>query len=111
MLFFVKTIALFVVTAIAEIGGCYLAYLWLRQGKTAWLIIPSLVCLALFAWLLTFHPTAAGRTYAAYGGIYVTMALAWLWWIEGVQPDRWDLVGGAITVSGMLVIAFGRHVA
>ena len=66
-----KTTLLFVATALAEIIGCYLPYLWLRQGKSLLLLIPAAVSLALFAWLLTLHPAAAGRIYAAYGGIYV----------------------------------------
>ena len=101
-----KTIALLVVTAIAEILGCYLPYLWLRGGKPAFYIVPGVASLALFAWLLTLHPTGAGRTYAAYGGVYVTVALFWLWLVEGHRPDRWDLIGGAISILGMAIIAF-----
>ena len=104
-----RTVGLFVITAIAEIAGCYLPYLWLRQGKTPWLLVPGILSLAAFAWLLSLHPTAAGRTYAAYGGVYVTVAIFWLWRVEGVQPDRWDLVGGAVTLIGMAIIAFGPH--
>jgi len=104
-----KTLCLFVLTAVAEIAGCYLPYLWLRHGKSAWLLAPGAVSLALFAWLLSLHPTAAGRTYAAYGGVYVSVAVFWLWWIDGVRPDRWDLVGAAVTLIGMSIIAFGPH--
>ena len=102
-----KTIGLFVATALAEIVGCYLPYLWLRQGKPAWLLAPAAAGLALFAWLLTLHPQAAGRTYASYGGIYVATALVWLWLVDGQQPDRWDLLGGAVAITGMGIIAFG----
>ncbi len=101
-----RTVALFVGTAIAEIVGCYLPYLWLRQGKPAWLLVPAAASLALFAWLLTLHPQAAGRTYAAYGGVYVATALVWLWIVDGHVPDRWDLIGGAVTLAGMAIIAF-----
>lgn len=104
-----KIFGLFLLTAIAEIVGCYLPYLWLRQGQTAWLLLPGALCLALFAWLLSLHPTAAGRTYAAYGGVYVAVAVFWLWWVEGVRPDAWDLVGTAVTLLGMSLIAFGPH--
>ena len=83
------TFLLFVLTAITEIVGCYLPYLWLRKGGSAWLLLPAAASLALFAWLLTLHPTAAGRVYAAYGGVYVTVAIAWLWWVEAVKPTRW----------------------
>ncbi len=97
---------LFTVTAIAEIFGCYLAYLWLRQDASIWVLVPAALSLAAFAWLLTLHPHAAGRVYAAYGGVYVTVALLWLWMIDGVRPDRWDVIGVALTLGGMAVIYF-----
>ena len=97
---------LYAATAVAEIVGCYLPYLWLRQGATVWLLAPAAASLALFVWLLTLHPAAAGRVYAAYGGIYVTAALLWLWAIQGVRPDRWDVIGGAIAIAGMAIIYF-----
>ncbi|MHB1678184.1 MAG: YnfA family protein [Sulfuriferula sp.] len=106
MIFAAKTIAIFIVTALAEIIGCYLPYLWLRQGGSFWLLIPAAASLILFVWLLTLHPAAAGRVYAAYGGIYVTVALAWLWAVEGVRPSLWDVVGVAVTLAGMLIILF-----
>jgi len=103
------TIGLFAATAIAEILGCYLPYLSLREGRSRWLLLPAAASLAVFAWLLSLHPTAAGRTYAAYGGVYVTAAVAWMRCVERVQPDRWDLLGAAITLLGMGIIAFGPH--
>jgi small multidrug resistance family-3 protein len=102
-----QTIGIFLLTALAEIGGCYLPYLWLRREKPIWLLAPGAVCLALFAWLLSLHPTAAGRTYAAYGGVYVCVAILWLWLVDRQSPDRWDLIGGALSLVGMMVIAFG----
>jgi small multidrug resistance family-3 protein len=101
-----RTIGLFVLTAIAEILGCYLPLLWLRRGQSTWLLLPAALSLAAFAWLLTLHPFAAGRTYAAYGGIYVTVALLWLWLVDGMSPDRWDLIGAIVTLAGMAIIAF-----
>ncbi|MBI3863690.1 MAG: YnfA family protein [Planctomycetia bacterium] len=101
-----STTALFVVTALAEIVGCYLPYLWLRKDKSCWLLIPGAASLALFAWLLSLHPTAAGRVYAAYGGIYITVALAWLWAVDGIRPGRWDFAGVALCLAGMAVIMF-----
>ena len=100
-----RTAGLFALTAVAEIVGCYLPWLVLRQGRSAWLLLPAAASLALFAWLLTLHPFAAGRTYAAYGGIYVAVALAWLWLVEGVTPTRWDVVGATVAVVGMTIIA------
>ena len=85
----VKTLLLFLVTAITEILGCYLPYLWLREGKTILLLIPAALSLALFAWLLSLHPTAAGRVYAAYGGVYIFVAIVWLWTVDGIKPTTW----------------------
>lgn len=105
------TLLLFVLTAVAEIVGCYLPYLWLRKGGSAWLLLPAAASLALFAWLLTLHPTAAGRVYAAYGGVYVSVAIAWLWWVESIRPSRWDLLGVALCLLGMAVIMFSPRAA
>ena len=105
MVFVFKTVGLFIVTAIAEIVGCYLPYLWLKGRVSALALIPAALSLAAFAGLLSLHPGAAGRTYAAYGGVYVS-ALVWLWFINGQKPDRWDVVGAAITLIGMSIIAF-----
>lgn len=103
-----KTFGLFVATAVAEIVGCYLPYLWLRREGSAWLLVPGLASLALFAWLLTLHPAgAAGRIYAAYGGVYVAAALVWLWLIEGYRPTAWDLAGGMVAIAGMAIIVWG----
>lgn len=96
---------LFAITALAEIVGCYLPWLVLRQGKPWYLLLPAAVSLALFAWLLTLHPTAAGRTYAAYGGMYIAIALLWLRFVDGIPLTRWDVMGAAIALTGMAVIA------
>ena len=101
-----KTVGLFVLTAIAEIVGCYLPYVWLREDKSVWLLIPAVISLAAFAWLLTLHPTATGRVYAAYGGVYISVALVWLWLVDGEKPTTWDLVGGSVALLGMAIIMF-----
>ena len=99
-------------TAIAEIVGCYLPYLWLKRDGSILLLVPAAAALGAFVWLLTLHPHAAGRTYAAYGGIYIVVALAWLFLVQRIIPDRWDLIGGAVTLIGMAIIYFGpRSVA
>ena len=104
---FLKTLGLFAATAVAEIVGCYLPWLWLRQGHSAWLLLPAALSLALFAWLLTLHPQASGRVYAAYGGVYIGVALLWLWQVDGV-PLRWsDWLGAALSLAGMMVIMWG----
>ncbi|WP_459618153.1 YnfA family protein [Bordetella sp. 2513F-2] len=95
---------LYALTALAEIGGCYLVWLVVRQQHAAWLWLPALGLLALFAWLLTLHPAAAGRTYAAYGGMYIVIALGWLRVVEGVALTRWDLAGAGLALAGMALI-------
>ena len=102
-----RTGVLFALTAVAEILGCYLPYLWLRQGRSAWLLVPAALSLAAFVWLLTLHPTGAARTYAAYGGVYIAVTLLWLWLVEKQQPTRWDLLGAAVAVVGMAIIVLG----
>ena len=99
-----KTLLLYVATALAEIVGCYLPWLWLKQGRSIWLLLPAALSLALFAWLLTLHDSAAGRVYAAYGGVYIGVALAWLWAVDGVRPTAWDCAGVAVALAGMAVI-------
>ncbi len=101
-----KTFALYIATAVAEIVGCYLPWLWLKQGRSAWLLVPGAISLALFAWLLTLHPAAAGRVYAAYGGVYITVAIVWLWLVDGMRPTSWDVAGVAVALVGMSLIAF-----
>lgn len=96
---------LFAVTALAEIVGCYLPWLVLKQGKSALLLLPAALSLVAFAWLLTLHLSAAGRTYAAYGGMYIAVALLWLRFVDGVALTRWDIAGAAIALCGMAVIA------
>lgn len=100
------TLGLFVVTAVAEIVGCYLPYLWLKKSASPWVLVPAVISLALFAWLLTLHPTAAGRVYAAYGGVYVSVALVWLWLVDGERPHAWDFVGVGVALIGMGIIIF-----
>ena len=98
------TFFLFFMTALAEILGCYFPYLILKDGKSAWLWLPAIISLAIFVWLLTLHPAASGRIYAAYGGIYIFTALLWLRWVDQVILTRWDLLGGAIVLLGASII-------
>ncbi|BCO13960.1 UPF0060 membrane protein [Aeromonas hydrophila] len=106
-----KTMGLFLVTALAEILGCYLPYLWLTQGRSVWLLLPAGLSLMLFAWLLSLHPTAAGRVYAAYGGVYIFVAILWLWLVDGIRPSLWDLVGSLVALCGMVIIMFAPREA
>jgi small multidrug resistance family-3 protein len=98
----------YIAAALAEIGGCFAFWAWLRLGKSAWWLIPGTASLTLFAYLLTFVETdAAGRAYAAYGGVYIAASLLWLWLVEGVPPDRWDMIGAAVCLLGAAVILWG----
>jgi small multidrug resistance family-3 protein len=106
-LFIAKTFALFVLTALAEIVGCYLPYLWLKKNGSPWLVLPALISLAAFVWLLTLHPAASGRVYAAYGGVYVATALVWLWKVDRVPLTSTDIVGALIALAGMAIIVSG----
>jgi small multidrug resistance family-3 protein len=103
-----KTALVYVGAAVAEIAGCFAFWVWLRLGKTVWWLVPGLLALVVFAYLLTLVETnAAGRAYAAYGGIYIVASLLWLWTIESVRPDRWDLAGASICLVGAAVILLG----
>lgn len=103
-----KQLLIYGAAALAEIGGCYAFWAWLRLDKSPLWLIPGMVMLALFAWLLTLSETAAaGRIYAAYGGIYILASLIWLWSAESIRPDRWDVIGAAICLLGAAVIFYG----
>ena len=100
----ITTFLLFAVTAVMEILGCYFPYLILNQGRSQWLWLPTVLALAVFVWLLTLHPAASGRIYAAYGGIYIFSALMWLRFVDQISLTRWDLVGGAVVLIGAAMI-------
>jgi small multidrug resistance family-3 protein len=102
-----KIFGLFVVTAIAEIVGCYLPYLWLKQGGSVWLLLPAALSLCCFVWLLSIHPTAAGRVYAAYGGVYISVAIFWLWLVDAIKPSTTDIAGVAVCLLGAAIIMAG----
>jgi small multidrug resistance family-3 protein len=99
---------IYALAALAEIGGCFAFWAWLRMGKPVWWLLPGVAALVLFAWLLTLSPAEhAGRAYAVYGGIYIVATLGWLWAVEGFRPDRWDLIGGAVCLAGAAIILWG----
>ncbi|MDE2166320.1 MAG: YnfA family protein [Alphaproteobacteria bacterium] len=107
-----KTAIVYVAAASFEIAGCFSFWAWIRDGKSGLWIAPGIVSLMLFAWLLTQVDTAAaGRAYAAYGGVYIIASLMWLWSAEGVRPDRWDVLGALICLVGAAVIVFGPRAA
>ncbi len=106
------TIAAYIGSAVAEIAGCFAFWAWLRLDKPVWWVLPGVASLAVFAYLLTLvDASAAGRAYAAYGGIYIVASLGWLWVVERVWPDRWDIIGAAICLVGAAIILFGPRTA
>jgi len=107
----IKTTLLFIATALAEIVGCFLPYLWLRKNGSIYLLFPATLSLALFVWLLTLHPAASGRVYAAYGGVYVATALLWLRFVDGVKLSMFDWVGAGVALVGMGIIVWGWKVS
>jgi small multidrug resistance family-3 protein len=103
---------IYLAAAAAEIGGCFLAWAVLRLGYPAWWWGPALLLLACFAWLLTLADApAAGRAFAAYGGVYIVASLAWMWAVEGLRPDRWDVMGAALCLAGAAVILLAPRTA
>ena len=103
----IKTTLLIFATALAEIIGCFLPWLWLKRNGSPLLLLPAALSLAIFVWLLTLHPAASGRVYAAYGGVYVVTALLWLRVVDGVKLSVYDWTGAAIAFCGMLIIVAG----
>ena len=107
-----RALAIYAAAALAEIGGCFAVWAWWRLDRSAWILVPGAVSLALFAWLLTLSPAdASGRAYAAYGGVYIVSALHSLWLVESTRPDRWDLIGAAVCLAGAAIILFGPRTA
>lgn len=103
-----KQALLYFLAALAEIGGCFAFWAWLRLDRSPLWLLPGMASLALFAWVLALsEASAAGRTYAAYGGIYILSSLIWLWAVEGIRPDRWDIVGSLICLAGAALILWG----
>lgn len=107
----IRTFGLFFITAIAELVGCYLPLLWLTGKGSIWLLMPAALSLAAFVWLLTLHPAASGRVYAAYGAVYIATALVWLWAVDGVAPTWSDVAGVGLALIGAAVIALGQRPA
>ncbi|WEK49257.1 MAG: YnfA family protein [Candidatus Kaistia colombiensis] len=101
------SIAIYVAAGLAEIAGCFAFWAWLKLDRSVWWLVPGALSLTLFAYLLTLiDSAAAGRAYAAYGGIYIALSILWLWIVEDARPDRWDLTGAAICIAGASIILF-----
>ena len=107
-----RSFAIYVAAALAEIAGCFAFWAWLRLDRSVFWVLPGVVSLVVFALLLTrIESLYAGRAFAAYGGVYIAAALGWLWAVEGTRPDRWDVIGGAICLVGAAIIVLGPRAA
>lgn len=96
--------------ALFEIAGCFAFWAWLREGKSVWWALPGAACLIVFAWLLTrVDVGAAGRVFAAYGGVYIAASIVWLWLIERQMPTKWDLAGAAGSLLGAIIVLVGAR--
>ncbi len=103
-----RSFAIYAAAAVAEIGGCFAFWAWLRLGRSALWVVPGIAALVLFAYLLTrIDAVFAGRAFAAYGGVYIAASLIWMWAVEGARPDRWDAMGAAVCILGAAIILFG----
>jgi small multidrug resistance family-3 protein len=101
-----KSILYFILAGLCEIGGGYLIWLWLREGKGIELGLIGGIILILYGIVATFQPANFGRVYAAYGGVFIAMAIIWGWQVDKVVPDRFDIIGGIIAIAGMIVIMY-----
>ena len=105
-----KSFTFFIAAAVAEIGGCFAFWAWLRLDKSVYWVVPGIASLVIFAISLTRVETLfAGRAFAAYGGVYIAASLLWLWLIEEQRPDKWDILGAIICIAGAIVILFGHR--
>lgn len=103
-----QSFAIYIAAAGAEIAGSFAFWAWLRLGRSMLWVVPGVISLVLFAYLLTrIDAVFAGRAYAAYGGVYIAASLSWLWLVEGARPDRWDLLGGTVSLIGAAIILLG----
>ncbi|MDX8385954.1 MAG: YnfA family protein [Gallionella sp.] len=104
-----RVFGLFVITAFFEIVGCYLFYLWFKQGYSTWILLPAALSIIIFVWLLALQPFPAGRIYAAYGGVYVCTAIMWLWLVDSIRPAISDWIGVSVSLLGMVIIILGSR--
>ena len=101
-----RSIVLFLTAGLLEIGGGYLVWLWLREGRSGWLALLGAICLFGYAIVPVFQPAHFGRVYAAYGGVFISLSLLWGWWLDGRKPDTWDVAGAALCLLGVLVMMY-----
>lgn len=102
----IKSLAIFIIAALFEIGGGYLVWLWLKEDKPWWFGLLGGIILALYGVVISFQVTSFGRAYATYGGIFILLALLWAWKVDSFKPDRYDIVGAIIALIGACIILY-----
>ncbi|MBA3804900.1 MAG: YnfA family protein [Acidobacteria bacterium] len=103
---YIKSFIYFLIAGLCEIGGGYLIWLWLRENKSIWLALVGGLVLILYGIIPTLQPASFGRVYAAYGGVFVVLSILWGWKVDKVDPDRFDLIGGAVALMGVAIIMY-----
>jgi len=103
---FARSVLIFFAAGLCEIGGGYLVWLWLRKGRSPWLGVGGALVLFAYGVLPTLQPASFGRVYAAYGGVFIALSLLWGWWVDGIRPDRADVIGGLIALTGVAVVMY-----
>lgn len=105
----VKSLLYFLLAGLCEIGGGYLIWLWLRENQSIWLAVLGAIALVCYGIIPTLQPANFGRVYAAYGGVFIVLSLLWGWQVDRTPPDKFDLLGGAIALIGVLIIMYSRR--
>ncbi|HHT9106948.1 MAG TPA: YnfA family protein [Candidatus Wujingus californicus] len=101
-----KSVFFFILAGLCEIGGGYLVWLWLREGKSIWLGLLGAIVLIIYGVIPTFQPANFGRVYAAYGGVFIVLSILWGWQVDKIAPDKFDLIGGFIALIGVVIIMY-----
>jgi len=101
-----KSFAIFILAGLCEIGGGYLIWLPVKEGKPWWYAVAGAIILALYGVVATWQTANFGRVYAAYGGIFIVMALLWAWKIDGFKPDKYDVIGALVALIGACIIIY-----
>lgn len=102
----IKSVLFYVLAGLCEIGGGYLVWLWLKEGKPLWYGIAGAIILAVYGYVMTFQPSTFGKAYAVYGGIFIVMAIVWAWKVDHFKPDKYDVIGAVIVLAGVSLILF-----
>ena len=103
---YIQPVAVYLLAGFCEIGGGYLLWQWVKAGRHAWVGVLGAALLVLYGWVATWQVTSFGKTYAVYGGFFTVLSIGWAWYIDGSRPDRFDVLGGIVTLLGISIILF-----